>query len=185
MASGPNVHGGADLVLSELDDGFVVRRRPVGCPQPCDIRPIQASRPALISVCAYVDSQDMDEITILQAEVLKTLASPRRIEILHALASGPIEVGRLAETIGASQPNVSQHLAVLRSAGVVEAERDGREVRYRLVDPDVMVACSLMRSVLERRLTRLGEMAASAGGASSGGPSATPDSAHSLRSASR
>jgi len=105
----------------------------------------------------------MDEITILQAEVLKTLASPRRLDILHKLANGPIEVGRLAEAIGASQPNVSQHLAVLRNAGIVEAERDGREVRYRLTDPDVMVACGLMRTVLERRLTRLGEMAASAG----------------------
>jgi DNA-binding transcriptional ArsR family regulator len=104
----------------------------------------------------------MDEITILQAEVLKTLASPRRLEILHALAVGPIEVGRLAEAIGATQPNVSQHLSVLRAAGIVEAERDGREVRYRLADPDVMVACGVMRAVLERRLTRLGEMAASA-----------------------
>jgi ArsR family transcriptional regulator, virulence genes transcriptional regulator len=104
----------------------------------------------------------MDEITILQAEVLKTLASPRRLEILHALARGPIEVGRLAEAIGASQPNVSQHLAVLRTAGVVEAEREGREVRYRLADPDVMVACALMRAVLERRLRRLGAMAADA-----------------------
>jgi ArsR family transcriptional regulator len=102
----------------------------------------------------------MDEITILQAEVLKTLASPRRIEILHALERGPIEVGRLAELIGAGQPNVSQHLAVLRTAGIVDAERDGREVRYRLSDPDVMVACGLMRSVLERRLSRLGQMAA-------------------------
>jgi DNA-binding transcriptional ArsR family regulator len=104
----------------------------------------------------------MDEITILQAEVLKTLASPRRLEILHALALGPIEVGRLAEVIGATQPNVSQHLSVLRAAGIVEAERDGREVRYRLADPDVMVACGVMRSILERRLTRLGEMAATA-----------------------
>ena len=101
----------------------------------------------------------MDEITILQAEILKTLASPRRIEILHALARGPIEVGRLAEAVGASQPNVSQHLAVLRGAGIVEAERDGREVRYRLADPDVMVACGLMRAVLERRLMRLAEIA--------------------------
>src|SRR6266545_6517906 len=108
----------------------------------------------------------MDEITILQAEVLKTLASPRRIEILHELARGPMEVGRLAEAIGATQPNVSQHLAVLRVAGVVEAERDGREVRYRLADPDVMVACGLMRAVLERRLTRLGEMAANAAASS-------------------
>jgi DNA-binding transcriptional ArsR family regulator len=102
----------------------------------------------------------VDEITLLQAEVLKTLASPRRLEILHALAHGPIEVGRLARQIGATQPNVSQHLAVLRSTGIVEAERDGREVRYRLTDPDVMVACGLMRAVLERRLTRLGRMAA-------------------------
>ena len=100
----------------------------------------------------------MDEITILQAEVLKTLANPRRLEILHALAHGPIEVGRLATHIGASQPNVSQHLAVLRSAGVVDAERLGREVRYRLSDPDVMRACGLMRGVLERRIGRLAQL---------------------------
>ena len=106
--------------------------------------------------------QGMDEITILQAEILRTLASPRRIEILHSLATGPIEVGRLAKSLGASQPNVSRHLAVLRGAGIVDAERAGRQVRYRLADPDVIVACGLMRAVLERRLTRLGEMATSA-----------------------
>jgi ArsR family transcriptional regulator len=106
----------------------------------------------------------VDEITLLQADVLRTLASPRRLEILHALARGPLEVGRLATEIGASQPNVSQHLAVLRAAGVVDAERDGREVRYRLSDPDVMVACGIMRAVLERRLTRLGRIAAGSTG---------------------
>jgi len=101
---------------------------------------------------------DMDEITMLQAEVLKTLASPRRLEILHRLAQGPCEVRRLAEDLGVPQPNISQHLAVLRAAGIVDAERDGREVRYSLADPDVMVACSLMRGVLQRRLTRLGRL---------------------------
>ena len=116
----------------------------------------------------------MDEITILQAEVLKTLASPRRIDIVHALATGPTEVGRLATSLGASQPSVSQHLAVLRSAGLVEAERAGREVRYRLADPDVIVACGLMRSVLERRLTRLGHMAAAGTAASGRATPATP-----------
>ena len=104
----------------------------------------------------------MDEIDTLQAEVMKTLAHPRRLQILHRLARGPIGVARLATELGMSQPNTSQHLAVMRAAGVVEAERDGREVRYRLADPDVMVACGLMRAVLERRLTRLGEMAANA-----------------------
>ena len=100
----------------------------------------------------------MDEITLLQADVLKVIASPRRLEILHCLADAPREVGRLAAEIGASQPNVSQHLAVLRTAGLVEAERDGREVRYRLADPDVMVACGIMRAVLQRRLARLGRL---------------------------
>jgi DNA-binding transcriptional ArsR family regulator len=107
---------------------------------------------------AYADATDMDEITALQAEILRTLASPRRLEILHRLAEGPCEVGRLAAELGASQPNVSQHLAVLRAAGIVDAERDGREVRYRLSDPDVMVACGLMRGVLQRRLARLGRL---------------------------
>ena len=102
----------------------------------------------------------MDEIIVMQAEILKTLASPRRLEILHRLAEGPCEVGRLAEDIGASQPNISQHLAVLRTAGLVDAERDGREVRYRLSDPDVMVACALMRGVLTRRMARLGRLSA-------------------------
>ena len=100
----------------------------------------------------------MDEITTLQAEVLRTLASPRRLEILHRLAAGPCEVGRLAGELGLSQPNVSQHLAVLRASGLVDADRDGREVRYRLADPDVMIACGIMRDVLERRLRRLAQL---------------------------
>ena len=100
----------------------------------------------------------MDEITLLQAEVLRTLASPRRLEILHRLAEGPREVSRLADELEISQPNVSQHLAVLRSAGLVETERLGREVRYRLADPDVTVACDLMRRVLERRIERLANL---------------------------
>ncbi len=100
----------------------------------------------------------MDEITILQAEVMRTLANPRRLDIIHRLAMEPCEVGRLAEELGMSQPNVSQHLSVLRATGIVEAERDGREVRYRLVDPDVIVACAMMRGVLQRRLSRLGRL---------------------------
>jgi ArsR family transcriptional regulator len=97
----------------------------------------------------------MDEVYTLQAEVLKTLSNPRRMEIIHLLADGPREVSRLAEEMGISQPNVSQHLALMRAAGVVEAERDGREVRYRLSDPEIIVACETMRGVLVRRLARI------------------------------
>jgi ArsR family transcriptional regulator len=103
----------------------------------------------------------MDDVTRLQAEVLKVLANPTRLEILHRLADGPLEVGRLAEAIGTTQPNASQHLAVLRSSGLVEAQRHGREMRYSLTDLDVIVACGLMRGVLLRRIGRLADLAGS------------------------
>ncbi|HEX2754560.1 MAG TPA: metalloregulator ArsR/SmtB family transcription factor [Candidatus Limnocylindrales bacterium] len=98
----------------------------------------------------------MDEIDILQAEIMRTLANPRRLQIIHRLVGGPVEVGRIALDVGISQPNASQHLAVMRAVGVVEAERNGREVRYRLSDPEIVAACGLMRGVLARRLERLG-----------------------------
>jgi ArsR family transcriptional regulator, virulence genes transcriptional regulator len=102
----------------------------------------------------------MDEVYGLQVEVLKTLANVRRLEIIHLLADGPREVSRLAEEMGISQPNVSQHLALMRAAGVVEADREGREVRYRLSDPEIIVACEIMRGVLVRRLARSSAAAA-------------------------
>jgi DNA-binding transcriptional ArsR family regulator len=101
----------------------------------------------------------MDEVYRLQAEVLKTLSNPKRLEIVHLLSEGPREVSRLAEELGISQPNVSQHLALMRAAGVVESERDGREVRYRLSDPEIICACETMRGVLVRRLARISEAA--------------------------
>ena len=65
----------------------------------------------------------MDEIAAMQADVLRALANPRRLQILHRLADGPVEVGTLAAELGISQPNASQHLTVMRTAGLVEAER--------------------------------------------------------------
>ena len=100
-----------------------------------------------------------DEIDALQAEFLKTLANPRRLRILHLLAAGPVGVASLATQLGISQPNASQHLAVMRAAGVVEAERDGREVRYRIADPEIVVACGIVHAVLERRFERLAGLA--------------------------
>jgi len=103
----------------------------------------------------------MDDIDLLQADVMKALAHPRRLQILHRLAGGPMSVAALAGALGMNQPNTSQHLAVMRSTGVVEADRSGREIRYRLADPDVTRACALMRGVLQRRLDRLAGLVAS------------------------
>jgi DNA-binding transcriptional ArsR family regulator len=101
-----------------------------------------------------------EEIYAIQASVLRTLGSPRRLEIIHLLGDGPAEVHRIAEALEISQPTVSQHLAALRGAGLVDAVRDGREVRYELTDPGVLQACDLMRDVLFRRLGRLSSLAA-------------------------
>jgi DNA-binding transcriptional ArsR family regulator len=103
-----------------------------------------------------------DDIYALQASILKTIASPRRLELIHLLGEmGPMEVRKLAEHFGMPQPAISQHLAALRSAGLVEPVRSGREVRYKLVDPEIVAACGLMREVLIRQMARLGDMAAS------------------------
>lgn len=106
----------------------------------------------------------MDEITILQADVLKALSHPRRLQIMRRLDEGPCEVGTLAVELGMSQPNLSQHLAVLRSTGLVEAVRGGREIHYQLADPEVITACMIMRRVLERRIARLANLSATPAG---------------------
>jgi ArsR family transcriptional regulator len=113
----------------------------------------------------------MDPIHELQAEICRTLSHPLRIAILHVLAAEPHEVGRLASELSISQPNASQHLAVMRAAGLVEAERDGREVIYRLSDPGVIEACDRMAQVMRRRLARMAELSAALEAPS---PHATP-----------
>ena len=116
----------------------------------------------------------MEPIYELQAEILRTLAHPRRLQIVHELADGPRTVGSLASGLRLSQPNVSQHLAVMRTTGVVAATRSGREIQYRLTDGDIITACALMRAALSRRLTRLAELSRDPAGApipaASGGP---------------
>ena len=113
---------------------------------------------ALMRICEYIDDAAMDEITILQAEVLKTLANPRRLEIIHRLAQGPARSAGWPRRSAPASPTSRSTSRSCGPPGIVDAERDGREVRYRLADPDVIVACNLMRGVLQRRLTRLGRL---------------------------
>lgn len=67
-------------------------------------------------------------------EVLRALAAPVRIAIVLQLRAGGRCVHELVGTLGVSQPLISQHLRVLKSAGIVRGERSGREVLYELVD---------------------------------------------------
>jgi DNA-binding transcriptional ArsR family regulator len=103
-----------------------------------------------------------DDIDDIQAGLLRTLASAHRLRIIHRLGLGPCGVGELARDLGLNQAAASQHLAVMRAAGIVDAVREGRAVRYELSDREILAACSAMRSVLVRRLSRLGDLAAAA-----------------------
>lgn len=71
------------------------------------------------------------------AEVFRLLATPVRCGIVLHLADGPKPVHELVASIGVSQTLMSQHLRVLRNARLVSAQRQGREVYYRLADEHV------------------------------------------------
>jgi DNA-binding transcriptional ArsR family regulator len=71
------------------------------------------------------------------AALLKALVAPLRLALVDLLSSGPLCVHELVAALGAAQPLVSQHLKVLRSAGLVATTRRGREVVYRLADDHV------------------------------------------------
>jgi ArsR family transcriptional regulator, zinc-responsive transcriptional repressor len=67
-------------------------------------------------------------------DLLRALAAPVRISLMLELRIAPRCVHELVAALGVAQPLISQHLRVLKSAGVVAGERHGREVVYRLVD---------------------------------------------------
>ena len=75
----------------------------------------------------------------------RALADPKRLCVLETLAGGEASVSELSSCVGCQVPNMSQHLAVLRSAGLVTTRRDGSTVYYRLADPKVLQAYRLIQ----------------------------------------
>ncbi len=100
-----------------------------------------------------------EEFFQLHAHLCKALAHPTRLLLIDELRDGPHAVGELAEHLGLSQTNVSQHLGVLRRERLVAARRDGSTVYYSLRDPRVTQAFDLLREVL-RQVLREGEQLA-------------------------
>src|SRR5215203_2473308 len=86
------------------------------------------------------------------ARVGAALASEKRLELLDLLAQAPRHVEALATETGMSVANASQHLQQLRAARLVEADREGTKVRYRLAGDDVLQLWLTLRSVAETRL---------------------------------
>jgi len=90
---------------------------------------------------------DLDTERQRSAVVARALGDPKRLCVLESLAGGEASVGELATRVSCQVPNMSQHLAVLRSAGLVTTRREGNTVYYRLVDPKILEACKLLQTI--------------------------------------
>jgi DNA-binding transcriptional ArsR family regulator len=128
------------------------------------------------------------------AERLRLLADATRLRILSVLREGESSVVQIVGRTGASQPNVSRHLALLLRAGVVTRRPRGREVHYRVVDPFIdricEAICGSLRAHVDRQAERLpgipvqGEpVGAFAGATPSTSPRATRTSLRATRTA--
>jgi DNA-binding transcriptional ArsR family regulator/YHS domain-containing protein len=84
----------------------------------------------------------------LQEDVLKTIASQKRLEIIQLLKSRELSVGEMVEMLGIKQPNLSQHLSLLRRHNIVTHRKKGLSVYYSLADPRIAEACQLIREFL-------------------------------------
>ena len=95
-----------------------------------------------------------DELLNRIAEVLKAMADPTRLKILHSLHHGELCVSSILEQVGGSQANVSKHLSVLKRAGLVDCRREGLNVFYRIIDEGVFTICRNVCDSLELRIDR-------------------------------
>ena len=95
-----------------------------------------------------------DELLNRIADVLKAMADPTRLKILHCLHSGERCVSDILEVVGGSQANVSKHLSVLKRAGLVDCRRAGLNVFYRIIDEGVFTICRNVCDSLEHRVDR-------------------------------
>ncbi len=79
-----------------------------------------------------------------KAEKLKALAHPHRLCIIKGLIEGGCNVTKIQECLGLPQSTVSQHLAKLKSAGIIDGERNGLEICYSVVDEEIISIAKLL-----------------------------------------
>ena len=88
-----------------------------------------------------------DGARLRYAAVGRALSDPKRLCVLESLADGELSVSELSVRVGCQVPNMSQHLAVLLSAGLVSTRRDGNIIYYRLADHRVIEAYKLIQTI--------------------------------------
>ena len=84
------------------------------------------------------------------SDAMQAMAHPVRLKILCLVATQELSVLEIVEAVGTTQSNVSQHLAVLREHGVLEARKEANKVFYRVGDQRVIKLVALMRDIFCR-----------------------------------
>jgi DNA-binding transcriptional ArsR family regulator len=99
----------------------------------------------------------------LVAQRFRVLGEPMRIKLLDRLRDGEASVGELQEALGASQQNVSKHLAILHAANMVSRTKHGNRTVYAISDPAVFDLCDQVCGGVRRRLQELDAILAGQG----------------------
>lgn len=86
------------------------------------------------------------------------MANPVRMEIIYALKEGEKTVSALVDIMDLTKSNISQHLAVLKSAEMVSTRRDGQNIFCSIGNPKIIEACRLMREVLMEQISKKQEL---------------------------
>ncbi|MFO7572240.1 MAG: metalloregulator ArsR/SmtB family transcription factor [Gaiellaceae bacterium] len=92
----------------------------------------------------------------------RVLGEPMRIRVLDVLRDGETSVQELTDALGTTQQNVSKHLGVLHTAGVVSRRRDGNRALYAIADDSVFELCDTVCGGLRRQVAELDELLAGA-----------------------
>jgi len=100
-----------------------------------------------------------DRIYSLHASVCKAIAHPTRLRLLDLLRDGEECVCRLAPQVGVTESNLSQLLAVLRRAGLVESRRDGHSIYYRVRDERIFEVIDHTREILADQVAHIEDLA--------------------------
>jgi ArsR family transcriptional regulator, virulence genes transcriptional regulator len=87
----------------------------------------------------------------IHSELCKTLANPKRQEIMDSLREGEKTVNELVELTGIPQANLSQHLAILRNKGIMDTRRQGANIYYRISNPKIFQAFDLITEVMQEQ----------------------------------
>lgn len=82
-----------------------------------------------------------------QAEIIKSLAHPTRLFLLDELSRGERAVQELTEMVGVEMPTISRHLSLLKNTGILEAEKRGAQVFYRVKTPCVLKVFHCMSDI--------------------------------------